>query len=56
MIDCVVAPLFHKYVPPLVDGVAVRVRDCPEQIVELLTDTVGGGGVVKHAVNVPGIS
>jgi len=56
MIDCVVAPLFHKYVPPLADGVAVRVRDCPEQIVELLTDTVGGGGVVKHAVNVPGIS
>jgi hypothetical protein len=52
----VVAPLLHKYVPPAVDGVAVKVTDCPAQMLVLLTLTVGGGGVVKHVVKVPGVS
>jgi hypothetical protein len=52
----VVAPLLHKYVPPAVDGVAVKVTDCPAHILVLLTLTVGGGGVVKHVVKVPGVS
>lgn len=42
MIDCVVAfPGYHKYVPPPVDGVAVRIADAPSQIVGLFTETVG---------------
>ena len=52
----VVAPLLHKYVPPAVDGVAVKVTDCPAQMLVLLTLTVGGGGVVKHVVKEPAIS
>ena len=30
---CVVCPPDHEYVPPPADGVAVRVADCPAQIV-----------------------
>ena len=40
----VVCPLgAHEYVPPPIDGIAVSVVDCPAQIVEELTDTVGAG-------------
>ena len=40
---CVVAPPGdHEYVPPPVDGVAVRVAFCPPQIVCELTLTVAG--------------
>lgn len=38
-----VEPVFHKYVPPAADGVAVRVALEPAQTVALSTVTVGIG-------------
>ena len=47
VIVCVVAPPGdHKYVPPVTEGVAVNVADCPLQIVALLTVTLGPGVTV----------
>ena len=36
----------HEYVPPPVDGVAVSVADCPAQMVEEFTVTVGAAVTV----------
>lgn len=41
-----VSPVFHKYVPPAADGVAVSVADSPGQIVVLFTVTDGIGFTV----------
>ena len=44
---CVVAPPGdHEQVPPPVDGVAVNVADCPAQIVDEFTVTVGAAFTV----------
>ena len=47
---CVVCPDDHEYVPPPLDGVAVRVADCPAQIVGELTLTVGAAFTVTVAI------
>jgi hypothetical protein len=41
--DWVVAPLFHKNVPPGMLGVAVSVVEFPSQMVSLFTVTVATG-------------
>ena len=43
-VDC--PPGDHEYVPPPIDGLAVRVADCPAQIVGELTVTVGAAVTV----------
>ena len=60
MILCVVSPPgLHRYVPPKVEGVAVRVVDAPGHIDALFMLTVGvggGGGTVKQTVKDPAMS
>ena len=46
VIEAVVAPVFHKYVPPPVEGVAVKVALVPSQTVSELIVTVGIGFTV----------
>jgi hypothetical protein len=41
VIELVVAPFDHKYVPPELDTVAVNTADEPEQIVAELIETTG---------------
>jgi hypothetical protein len=52
---CVVAPVDHRYVPPLALGVAVNVIVAPEQIVSLFTVTVGAGVTATVPVPMPGV-
>jgi hypothetical protein len=55
LIDAVVAPVDHAYVPPACDGVAVKVVVSPEQIVSEFTVTVGAGFTVTVPVSVAGV-
>lgn len=48
--DGVVAPLFHKNVPPGTLGVAVSVVEFPSQMVSLLTVTTATGFTVTVPV------
>ena len=52
MIEAVVAPVLHKYVPPVASPVAVIVADDPLQIVALVALTVGTGFTVTVDVAV----
>ena len=55
VILCVVCPPGdHEYVPPVADGVAVSVADCPAQIVGELTVTVGAVFTVTVPFPEPG--
>jgi hypothetical protein len=56
VIDGVVAPLLQEKVPPGVEGVAVKVTDCPAQTLVLFTVTLGGEGVVRQVVKEPATS
>ena len=47
---CEVCPDDHEYVPPPVDGLAVRVADCPVQIVGELTLTVAPGVTITSII------
>ena len=50
VIDCVVSvPGDHLYVPPVCDGVAVRVAGMPGHTVVSFTETVGGNNTVTVA-------
>ena len=46
ILDVVCPPGDQEYVPPPADGVAVNVVDCPAQIVDEFTDTVGAAVTV----------
>jgi hypothetical protein len=50
VIEAVVAPVFHKNVPPGTLGVAVSVAEFPSQMVGLLTVTVATGLTVTIPV------
>ena len=59
MLGVVCPPGLQRYVPPRVEGVAIRVVDAPGHIDALLMLTVGGGGgggTVKQPVNEPAMS